>query len=498
MMMRYLTLINGWTITISTRWSFKIIAFIALGTISVVAGEMLVRSAWVALFPGILLCLVILVRGILRLEEGEAFGSLDLLAFLIPATTFIEVRIIGRLFAPDVLLACMIPLLFVAGKDRELAYKLPKTFILLAGLWLFGQVVTDLVRHTPFRDWSRGWAKIIFFIINFAALCMLIERRPRRIVLYAAGLSLGYTLKFFLNPDIYAIGAPWKFGYGVPLTWAIILLATVLYREHSFHRMLVFVILAGIGLVNIIQGFRSLGGVILLTLIFLGVRSFRRRRTSNFRAVSKREFVLVIIVLLIGAWASLAVYSTLAKSGILGEKAKALYERQSTGKFGILLGGRLAVLSAALAIKDSPLLGHGSWAKDPRYVELLLEIQRRLGYIFLRAPETDLIPTHSIILGAWVEAGLLGAIVWIWAAFVAMRFLSSAFGKDLKLAPFVVFFAFQFLWDLLFSPYGAVRRFETTFLLVALISALNWMQEGETVPTESSCYETEGFGKRRV
>ncbi len=130
--------------------------------------------------------------------KASRIGHLDVLVLLIPCTSFIEFELIGRVFAPEMLLAFTIPFLLYAGKGREISLALPKTFLLLACLWLIGQVITDLVRQTPFNDWIRGWAKISFTMINFAALSMLIERRPRRIILFSLGLALGGILTFFL------------------------------------------------------------------------------------------------------------------------------------------------------------------------------------------------------------------------------------------------------------------------------------------------------------
>jgi hypothetical protein len=384
------------------------------------------------------------------------FGFLDVLALLIPATSFIEVKIVGRLFAPDMLLAVIIPFLILSRKEREFTHRLPRTFLLLAGLWLFGQVATDLVRQTPFQDWARGWAKITFTMINFASLCMLLERRPRRIVLYAAGLALGGTLTYFLNPSIYAASQPWKFGYGVGVTWVLVLLATALYRRSLAKRSLAIIVLAGSGFLNILMGFRSLGGILFLTVSFLAARSKSDHRKAKPQRIGMQRVALLLTIIFISCWGILELYGALAESGLLGYQSTKKFETQKMGAYGVLIGGRSEVLSATIAIKDSPLLGHGD--------------------------DDCLIPTHSIILGAWVEAGVLGAIVWLWVGVITLKTLLAVFQKNSKLAPLVTFFGFLLLWDLAFSPYGATRRFTTTFFVVVLFTALAWIQEEMPLP----------------
>ncbi len=91
--------------------------------------------------------------------------------------------------------------------------------LILLSVWLAGQIVTDLIRHIPFEDYIRGWAKIGITIINFSAVFILTFGNRRRIVLYAIGLALGGILGYYFNPNIYAEDYPWKFGVGESLTW---------------------------------------------------------------------------------------------------------------------------------------------------------------------------------------------------------------------------------------------------------------------------------------
>jgi O-antigen ligase len=76
----------------------------------------------------------------------------------------------------------------------------------------------------------------------------------------------------------------------------------------------------------------------------------------------------------------------------------------------------------------------------------------------------DRIPTHSALLGAWVQAGLLGAVFWMWVLSVALRagfrmFLSSA---SLPLAAYMIV---ALMWDALFSPCAMEQRILTSAYL---------------------------------
>jgi hypothetical protein len=95
---------------------------------------------------------------------------------------------------------------------------------------------------------------------------------------------------------------------------------------------------------------------------------------------------------------------------------------------------------------------------------------RELGYFPGEENEECLIPTHSHLLGAWVEAGILGAVFWMWVFVLALRSLAVSFRYSDRLIPLIVFIAFFLIWDVFFSPYGAERRFVTTYYVVVLIS----------------------------
>jgi len=92
---------------------------------------------------------------------------------------------------------------------------------------------------------------------------------------------------------------------------------------------------------------------------------------------------------------------------------------QAHGEYGLIVGGRSEILVSAQAIMDSPILGHGSWAKNEEYAAMLNYLRESMGYVAQGKHESGLIPTHSHIFGAWVEAGILGAVFWLWILTVA-------------------------------------------------------------------------------
>jgi O-antigen ligase len=223
------------------------------------------------------------------------------------------------------------------------------------------------------------------------------------------------------------------------------------------------------------MGARNLGGACLVASIYLMVSRQLRKRGVDDSKPRPRVVVTIaasIIVALIGI---IMTYQLAASIGILGPSERDKYEQQSKGDLGIILGGRKEMLGYIPAIYDSPILGHGSWAKDPTYLIAQRQLLAQLGYadtgeITSDDIEEGLIPTHSCLFGAWVDAGILGALFWGWIFVLTLRVLIRVYPTTFVLLPIVSYVAFALLWDILFSPYGAKARIIEIYYVVMLMN----------------------------
>ncbi len=415
-------------------------------------------SARAAGYPG---------EGELQAASAPWGGRLvDLLMVLIPASECIQFHVVGTLFAPDILLLALLPFV-VASKAQLLRLRLPRTFLLWGAAWLFVQMATDLIRSTPLDDYLRGWAMIAFTLTNFTVLYVLLYQNRRRIVLYAFGLASGGVLSYFLSPGMFAAGDPWKFGYGYGITLVIVLLAT---RAAGRSRTLTAAVLIALAAVlNLYNGFRSLAGVCFLASAYLLVQRLARVRRERGMRVSFAGALAAYAILALSSAGVLRLYEYCAGNGMLGYEAWNKYEVQSSGRYGILIGGRADFLTGTEAVLDSPIVGHGSWAKDWRYASRTESVMADLGYGVQDTPESWTIPSHSYLLSAWIDAGVVGAIFWLWVLSLSLRVLARLYATAEPLAPLVAFLAIGFIWDVLFSPFGATARLSVSFVVVTLM-----------------------------
>jgi hypothetical protein len=409
-------------------------------------------------------------------SRDHGISSVDALFFLIPLFRVIQVRVGGLLSGADILL--LITFVSLAVR-RKINIQVPgaKPLLLLCSLWLGSQCATDIVRHSAFADYARGWSNIGLTIVNFLVFFSLLYGRKRRILLYGWGLAIAAVLVYLVNPDTNMAVDPWKFAFGFAITWGVFLfLSRKGIRGYS-----PVIISTMIGIINIALGSRSLGGFSLATSFYLFIALRNRKRIAMGVTMKASSALAIAATLILGVACIVWGYQHAARTGILGADAQTKYEKQSSGKFGFLLGGRIEMLGSIPAILDSPILGHGSWAKDPKYLIIERQALAVFGYdmatddLSLEGAQLGLIPSHSYILGAWVDAGVLGGIFWIWVFGFVVKSIIRLYATTSPLLPYATFVAFSLLWDIPYSPYGAQQRIISPFFIVALMTCMAYV-----------------------
>lgn len=379
----------------------------------------------------------------------------DVFAFVIGAGAWVEVQVIGRLYLGELfLLVCSLglPLLFAfLGTPRE--RQLLAWFFALGTLYLVGLVATDMYRETPFADYARGWARAVVYLGDFAGLLVLGYRRPVRLVLFVAGTSVSQLAltAFGLWP------ADWKFGYAYPVSVAILVLVD------SRRPVRGFIALLCLGLLHLFMDYRILGAICVVAAVAIWVKGSQTKR---------RVGAVALAVAAIGAFALIYITGV----GLVGNAYDLSVRRQGSNI------ERLAgLLVASEAIRQSPLIGHGSWAKSDEELDTWALLQEQFGsqstaqalrQRVLLSPEGATIRAHSMILQAWVEAGLAGFLFFGYSLAVAVVMV---FGLARATQPdrhdgLVWFFGLWVVWAMVMSPFaGASRLYTATSLSLLFV-----------------------------
>jgi len=389
----------------------------------------------------------------------------QLFLFLAGFLVFFRIDLVGVLTYSELL---TLGYVLINGKkvwDVLLEDRLMKTIMLAWLVYLVMQIASDMIYQTQPSDYYRGWARLLFFAVNTAVLASVARGRSDRIVAFFLGYLISLIWASHRQINEYLL--EWKFGYGPALTLAVTIVAGLLpsdQRDRSAGFLLI-----GFGLLNLFNGARSLGGLCL----FVGVLSLFSRYFRNNLQYDSAFNVKFILPVLISTLLIYGLYTQGASSGMLGEKTREKYEKQTQGGKNVVSGGRMEYTIAIPAILESPILGYGSFARNADYVKKYIQINGIDPDSFDAEFLLDLgtIPTHSHILGSWAEAGIAGGVFWV----IILFFAGSVFfrilkGQDMPFRLFCLFMLSSFIWDILFSPFGLERRVTDPAMIVLMVA----------------------------
>jgi hypothetical protein len=396
----------------------------------------------------------------------------DAFCFVVPLLQFLRFNLVGEMCVSDILILAAFPIAVTRHSER-LRQKPVPTILTLGFFWLVAQIVTDMLRNSAPVDYLRGWSRIILLLASFTVVWIVACRSRRRFVLYGTGVGIGAVLAFYVSPYAETLMAPWKFALGGPVTLLVAMWVSIAGGKRY---LAILLPLAALAVVHAFADVRSLAAITFLTAIFSG---FQMSAAGGQQRLGRARLVFLAFTIACGIWGFAQVYSHYAEQGVFGKYAQRKLAAQTGGTAGLLLGGRGEILASSQAILDSPVIGHGSWARDPVYGAILAEKRAELGYRdFQNGKRDDLIPSHSYIFGAWVEAGFPGALFWLFVFGFTVHTLLKAAGSE-PLLPLFTFVGFAQLWDIFFSPLGAPARFTCPFYLAAMV-ALRALQNSQS------------------
>jgi hypothetical protein len=401
-----------------------------------------------------------------------------LLLFIVTALSFAYVPTFGRIYLSELLLGIYV---FHCLVQRRHLAPVARTIILLGVIWLLCQAGSDLYNETPLDQTVRSLANISALLLDLTALYFLFEReRELRGVglLVATGLLLAGLGTVLVEPDTYTRFDPWKFGMAFPVTFFVGALSLWLRRAAAIPML----ILSG---VNFALNFRSLGAICLLSAAFIVLTrgSAPRTRTSANRWHPLKALPVVVAIgaaILGGSY----IYDLAARHDWLGEEAADKYAYQAHGRYGVLGGGRVEIYFSSVAVQRRPLIGYGSQPRmTPDLAILALNRLSADGYrlypgVLSQIARSKTIPTHSFIMGAWVEAGIGGLLFWVsMTGLLASLLLRLLKQGRMSNGLLTVAFAIT-VWNVFFSPLGAAARLDFSIMF----SMLLWTAESSRNP----------------
>ncbi len=238
----------------------------------------------------------------------------------------------------------------------------------------------------------------------------------------------------------------------------------------------------------------ALGLIAMSMIVFIGGKSPERIK----RLVCRRLWLLIGVSIMC-LFIVNHTYRYAALTGLMGEKSRIKYEKQSHGSDSIaklLLTGRMDSFCGLLACIDRPIFGYGPWAIDDygyisTFMRKYADAEDYRDYVELTrfystqgAVPIRLIPCHSFITQFWLWYGVSGLIFWIYVLFVLFRFLRQDCFAVPQCYMWLAGGVPSLIWSIFFSPFP--ERFGPMLFIVACLM-VRAVRRGTLVPpvTES-------------
>lgn len=363
-----------------------------------------------------------------------------------------SITLVGQLFLSELFSLINFP--FIKPLRLIKSYNLLYTTIIcMAGL-LFSQIISDIYNNSEPLDYLRTWAVLLFSILSTIYFVHLLSRSNKSIIYYFFAL---FFIKLIFGEGDLNISFQsqdtnyFKVRFVGFLNAAILLILFFLFTKKKVKSAIWIIIL--FSLICFILDARSNGLIYFISGSILIVKVTNARISKSKIIVS---FILVSIVFYSGY--------TYYVNQVLHHGFGGLNSQNQLAKidnpynpFELLIQGRQELYSTTIGITEKPLLGHGSWAKDPglKYAKLLAEFTDS-DFLYSRG----FIPTHSILLTSWLWSGVSG---FLFLLFLFRKLLKS-FLRFIKysnsnnpIMPILVVLTVEMTWHFLFSPYGQLR-----------------------------------------
>jgi len=399
----------------------------------------------------------------------------DKLVLLLGFLVTIKIRIVGMFSGAELILMAM--LVFKNNNQYKSNPYVTKLWW-LAILWMVGTIASNIYNHVDQLDFVKGVFFLVVLILIIPPIYSLLYDKPERLVLFFLGYGFGQVLAPYTTTDAdlaEALDADVYVFYGIMAAVAGVSYLIYLKGYQTLGLYLRYGI-AVYGLFNMARN-PFLTGSIAFFLLYL----LRKENDNDIKATMysfKRKIPRYFLIAMVAVLAADSIYEPLAANGTLGYEAQMKYYKQKMSGSSALEGGRGETFMGIQLIKENPVWGYGSYAKDKNDAfHYRYAMEHNTDY-FWTGDWDRLLPGHSHIVGAWVQNGVLGGIIWLFVLFMCWKvFVSGCILCEPRMLCLLMFQMCAFLWDLCFSPFG--DRTFTMFFIITLFIIYDRAMKGD-------------------
>ena len=371
--------------------------------------------------------------------------------------TGVRINLVGQLYGSELLAIATFPFY----KVRRIFSKYPDMpkMLLYYSVLLFSLMFSDFYNGTQSTDYLRGWASVFFSFMSFLFLVINFDKAPKNIIYFLIFFSISKML-FGESVELQSFDQDNYFKAKIANFVNPLVIVLAYYLSTIKKPLFAIYLLLFYGLFNIVLDARSnsLAFFISFFLLFIKVKKVK---------LKKGNVIVLSVLSLITFYGLYAFYVSEVLSGAIGgiNAQQITMAKNPYNPIELLYYGRAETFIAFDAIAEKPFFGHGSWAKDTtgKYNLILRNI------LNLNDSDSTLIPGHSVILTAWLWAGLTGflAALWFYVLLIKRYFKIYKLDGDIAMLTIITPLFIDLVWNFIFSPFGHLR--ETIPQIAAII-----------------------------
>lgn len=404
-----------------------------------------------------------------------------------------QLQIVGSLSFSELFIFVVAPFLFFNERSHLKRNGIMPFFYLSLALVL-GCVVACVANHTALPYVIRGLAVCILMPCAIIVTHRMLRTGMSGLKWYFVGVAISSVLSTFVfQKSVEVADAGGVYGSSVAATS---IMGGATYWIHRLGNIVTVpakgwylscpiaycvcapLFMAGFSMLTSVSGRGSAARALAsAVLVILGGK---KRMTLRSRIC--KNFWLIMVLGVVGAFVIKQAYQISASSGWLGEGARIKYEGQTKGDKSLkalLLGGRMESFCGLLACVDKPIIGFGPWAYDygGYQAEFLSKYAdsddynshiRSVAYAQAHGYSgVGLIPCHAVITELWLWYGIFGLLFCLYIFYSMLRYLK----EDCWVIPQWFFWLGASIpgmfWDMCFNPFS--NRVGTCLFIVACL-----------------------------
>ena len=391
--------------------------------------------------------------------------------------SFINLKLFGSLICPLEISGLIFLILEISNnkfkKNFLFENHIFKSISALLILWASCQFISDIINKSEFKDSVKGILAPVLVLVSLRLLIYINEIFNYKD--FIQDLLIGFSIYKIYNLFLTSESIDFFLKMGGTLFSTIFIVSLI---RNNFIKLVITIM---IGIFSFIYGARSSSFIILCFLIseFLDNRKNKFKYSNQiFKNVIYGFLKYITILLIFLSISPLISFSNnlISKVSPNIEKSE-VFKKDSQSKFGVF-GSRTEYFSFFDAFKESPLIGHGSWAKDWEYKYTLMGARQKTDYqgktdnyiikkLFKGSVykwDVPPIPKHSFVMQTTLWAGLIATSFFFYLLNANLLIiLNRKLNYSLKLLLILN------VWNILFSPIGDHRLYIPIICLITIL-----------------------------